>query len=189
VLGIYLPSRSSHVAGHIARSTGEEVNRTAGSRWQRLKLRYPRTTKTLLWVLFVRTVAGLVAMIVVTVVEAVDPGSLGTPGTAVITHCAGQGTNMQCYGDFRSDDGKVSLTNTRIFDEDFADVGQSFTVYYDPSSGSVDALTSGQHLSFNVIWVAWLAVLSFFQFAFRVMIPRAMRSGLRRHHRRTRVAS
>ncbi|HEX3786201.1 MAG TPA: DUF3592 domain-containing protein [Pseudonocardiaceae bacterium] len=129
----------------------------------------------LLWTLFAVTLVALVAMIVVTLVEQFDPNGGSTPGTVVVTSCQGQGTNTQCYGDFHSTDGRTSLSGTRIFGEDFAKVGQTFTVYYDPSSKSITALTSGQNLSTNLIFVGLLLVLALVQFWFRIMVPRQRR--------------
>jgi uncharacterized membrane protein len=170
VLAIHRPREHQRRAG----STGADESArqpVTGGRWSRIRFRFPRTVLALLWVLFVLTVAGLVAMIVVTLLDEFYPGGQGTPGTAVITHCQGQGTNMQCYGDFRSHDGTISLTDTRIYDRDFANIGQTATVYYDAGSRSVDALASGQKLSFNLIWVGWLSVLAFVQFFLRIVSP------------------
>jgi hypothetical protein len=174
VFGVHRPRDHQR---HAGASGGDEPTRQPiiGGRWSRIRFRFPRTVLTLLWVLFVLTVAGLVTMIVVTLLDEFYPAGQGTPGTAVITHCQGQGTNMQCYGDFRSHDGTISLTDTRIWDEDFANIGQTVTVYYDAGSRSVDALASGQNLSFNLIWVGWLFVLAFLQFWLRIVSPRHRR--------------
>lgn len=125
----------------------------------------------MLWTLFIATVVTLLVMVTVTLVEEFDPASQGTPGTAAITHCAGQNTNKQCYGSFRSADGTVHLADTRAWGEDFAKPGQSFPAYYDASDNSVDTVVSGEDLSTNLIVVFWLFALAFVQFIFRVLIP------------------
>lgn len=139
-----------------------------------------RWRPALWWTLFGLTLVALVAMIGVTIGEQVDPTAGTTPGTAVITRCYGRGTNEQCFGDFRAADGSVSLRDTQIFGEDFAKVGQRFTVYYDPGSRSVTALTSGENLSDNLIFVIWLLVLALVQFWFRIIRPRRRRAALTR---------
>ena len=145
---------------------------------------HPRTRSAVLWGLFALTCVVLVVMVVVTLLEQFDPAGHATPGTAVITRCAGQNTNKQCFGSFRSADGTVEVADTRIFGEDFARVGQSVTAYYDPDDKSVDSVSSGEDLSTNLVVLAWLLALALLQFWFRIMAPRRQRRLERRYNRR-----
>ena len=81
---------------------------------------------------------------------AVDPASQGVAGTAVVTHCTAQGTG-RCYGDFRSQDGRIRLVSTRIWGEDNAHDGTRLRAYDDTTHHEVDVPDSGDNMTFSII--------------------------------------
>jgi hypothetical protein len=84
---------------------------------------FPRTNRVLVWIWFVVIMIALLGSGFYAIRELADPATDGHVGSAAILECDDQGKYRYCFGDFRSNDGQVSYTDTRIWGEDGAHAG------------------------------------------------------------------
>lgn len=101
------------------------------------------------WVWLVLTSTVLAGTGAYGLVGAIDPSSQGVAGTAVVTYCTFQGTH-RCYGDFSSDDGRISLSSTRIWGEDGSHPGTTLRAYDDTAHHELDVPNSADNLGFSI---------------------------------------
>jgi hypothetical protein len=71
-------------------------------------------------------------------------------GTVVVTHCTDRGTG-RCYGDFRSDNGRIRLVSTRIWGEDDAGDHTHLRAYDDTARQEVDVPDSASNVTISVV--------------------------------------
>lgn len=122
------------------------------------------------WIALVALTIFLIALVAEEIGSIVHPGH---KGTAVVTHCEDRGNSRFCYGNFRSTDGTIAWTDTRIWGEDNAHIGEHFTAHADKSDHEVDVGGSAQNIYFDII--VPLIGLGWWIFLFRLCIWKPLR--------------
>ncbi|HWE91360.1 MAG TPA: hypothetical protein VG317_18005 [Pseudonocardiaceae bacterium] len=102
-----------------------------------------------------------------------DLSTLATPGqvgSVVVTRC-NNAAFPDCYGDFSSADGSVSITDTKIAGAGYDHVGDKYTAYGDPATKSISIPRNGGDIAIDIVGPLILLLVWVPSFLYCVYLP------------------
>lgn len=120
-----------------------------GQRWVARK--FPRATRIYLWIWFALITIAAIAYLPYAIGDLATASTAGARGTVVIRECDNNhGVYQQCFGDFTSGNGQVTLHNVQVNGGNYATVGARYPAYGDAATGTVSKVRSGGQIAGDV---------------------------------------
>ena len=142
--------------------------------------RFPRTFRVFMWLYFLMFTIALAALIPASVKDLSTLATPGQVGTVVVTRC-NNAAYPDCYGDFSSADGSVSITDAKISGAGYDHVGDRSTAYGDPVGKTISIPRNGGDIAIDIVGPLLLLLVWVPAFLYCIYLP--VRRRLRRRQR------